>query len=153
EIHGLERVARSKVPILLLGETGTGKEMLARAAHELSRRPGPFVPVNCGAIPTTLIQSELFGVRKGAFSGADSDRAGIFVAAQGGTLFLDEIAELPEPSQVTLLRVLQSGEVMALGSARAVHADVRVVAATLQDLRARVSSGRFRDDLFARLRG
>ena len=147
------RVARARVPILLLGETGTGKEMLARAAHDISGRKGPFVAVNCGAIPATLIESELFGARKGAFSGAHTDRAGKVVAAQDGTLFLDEIAELPEASQAAMLRVLQEGEVQVLGATTPVHVDVRIVAATHHDLGERVAAARFRTDLYARLRG
>jgi transcriptional regulator with GAF, ATPase, and Fis domain len=111
------------------------------------------VAINCGAIPAALIESELFGVRKGAFSGALADRAGKVASADGGTLFLDEIAELPESAQAALLRVLQDGEVVALGSARVAHVDVRIVAATHQDLPERVASGRFRNDLYARLRG
>ena len=114
----LTRVTRSTVPILIQGETGTGKEMLARAAHALSQRRGLFIAVNCGAIPATLIESELFGARRGAFSGASADRTGMVAAAHGGTLFLDEIAELPEASQAALLRVLQDGEVVPLGSAQ-----------------------------------
>ena len=153
DLRLLARIARARVPILLLGETGTGKELLARATHELSRRPGPFVAVNCGAIPATLIESELFGARKGAFTGASADRIGAVAAAHDGTLFLDEIAELPEPSQAALLRVLQDGEVVALGGTRPIRVDVRVVAATHQDLRERVAAGRFRNDLYARVRG
>ncbi len=153
ELRLLARIASSKVPVLLLGASGTGKEMTARAVHELSERTGPFVAVNCGALPDGLIASELFGARKGAFSGAVADRAGTVAAANGGTLFLDEIAELPESSQVALLRVLQSGEVVALGSSTAVTVDIRVIAATNRDLEQCVASGRFRGDLYARLRG
>jgi len=153
DLQLLARVARSRVPVLLLGETGTGKELLARATHELSGRAGPFVAVNCGAIPATLIESELFGARKGAYTGASADRAGTVVAAHRGTLFLDEIAELPDPSQAALLRVLQEGEVVALGETRPVRVDVRLVSATHQDLAERVAAGRFRNDLHARVRG
>jgi transcriptional regulator of acetoin/glycerol metabolism len=152
ELRLLARVAASKVPILFLGESGTGKEMTARAVHALSRRPGSFVAVNCGALPEGLVASELFGARKGAFSGAVADRAGTVVAAQDGTLFLDEIAELPEPSQAALLRVFQDGEVVALGSSTPVTVDVRIVAATNRNLAECVATGRFRGDLFARLR-
>ncbi len=149
----LERVAPTGVPVLIGGESGTGKEMLARAVHELSGREGPFVPLNCGALAPTIIESELFGHRKGAFSGASEARPGFVRAADGGTLFLDEVAELPESSQVKLLRVLQEKEVVPVGETRAIKVDVRVVAATHQDLPARVTDGRFRQDLFARLAG
>lgn len=153
ELELFARVARSKVPIVLQGETGTGKEMLARAAHEASGRSGAFVAVNCGAIPEALVESELFGVRKGAFSGAHTDRAGAVAAADTGTLFLDEVAELPESSQAALLRVLQEGEVVPLGSTRPVPVDVRILAASHLSLADRVASGRFRNDLHARLKG
>jgi transcriptional regulator with AAA-type ATPase domain len=149
----LLRLARSSVPVLLLGATGTGKEVLARAVHAASGRAGPFVAVNCGAVARTLIESELFGARKGSFSGATEDRPGLVRAADRGTLFLDEIAELPEPSQVALLRVLQEQEVLPVGETRPVQVDVRVVAATHADLAARVADGRFRGDLYARLSG
>ncbi|HKE18005.1 MAG TPA: sigma 54-interacting transcriptional regulator [Kofleriaceae bacterium] len=149
----LARVAASPLPVLLLGETGTGKEMAARAVHALSRRAGPFVAVNCGGLPETLVASELFGARKGAFSGADADRVGLVQEANRGTLFLDEIAELPEASQAVLLRVLQERELIPLGATRAVPVDIRVVAATHQNLAERVSARRFRKDLYARLRG
>jgi len=149
----LLKIAPSSVQVLIRGETGTGKELTARAIHELSGRRGPFVPVNCGAIPRTLIESELFGSKRGAFSGARDDRDGLVRRADGGTLFLDEIAELPEESQVALLRVLQEGEVRPVGSADAIKVDVRVVAATHQDLEARISAGKFRQDLYARLIG
>lgn len=149
----LVKIAPSPVAVLIRGETGTGKELTARAIHDLSRRRGPFVPVNCGAIPRTLIESELFGSKRGAFSGARDDREGLVRRADGGTLFLDEIAELPEESQVALLRVLQEGEVRPVGSADSVQVDVRIVAATHQDLEARIAAGKFRQDLYARLVG
>ena len=149
----LMKIAPAAVPVLIRGETGTGKELTARAIHELSRRRGAFVPVNCGALPRSLVESELFGSRRGAFSGARDDREGLVRRADGGTLFLDEIAELPEESQVALLRVLQEGEVRPIGAADALHIDVRVVAATHQDLEARIAEGRFRQDLYARLVG
>jgi sigma54-dependent transcription regulator len=149
----LLKIAPSTVPVLIRGETGTGKELTAKAIHELSGRRGPFVAVNCGAIPRTLIESELFGSKRGAFSGARDDREGLVRRADGGTLFLDEIAELPEESQVALLRVLQEGEVRPVGSADAIRVDVRVVAATHQDLEARIAAGKFRQDLYARLIG
>jgi DNA-binding NtrC family response regulator len=149
----LVKIAPSTVPVLIRGETGTGKELTARAIHDLSKRRGSFVAVNCGALPRTLIESELFGSKRGAFSGAQDDREGLVRRADGGTLFLDEIAELPEQSQVALLRVLQEGEVRPLGAAQSIHVDVRVVAATHQDLEARIADGRFRQDLYARLVG
>ncbi len=147
------RVARSSVPVLILGETGTGKEMLARAVHQLSRRAGPFVAINCGGLPESLVASELFGAKKGAFSGADADRIGLVQEADRGTLFLDEVAELPEASQAVLLRVLQERELVPLGGTRAIPVDIRVVAATHEDLAERVASRRFRKDLYGRLRG
>jgi DNA-binding NtrC family response regulator len=153
ELSTLLRVARTTAPVLLLGETGTGKEVLARAVHAASGRSGPFVPVNCAAIVRTLIESELFGVKRGAFSGAGEDRAGLVRSAHGGTLFLDEIAELPEPAQAALLRVLQEQEVLPVGATRAVPVDLRVVAATHQELPPRVADGRFRADLHSRLIG
>jgi DNA-binding NtrC family response regulator len=121
--------------------------------HDLSGRSGPFLPINCGALPRNLIESELFGHKRGAFSGAHEDREGIVRRAHGGTLFLDEIAELPAESQVALLRVLQEGEVRIVGSNDAIKVDVRIVAATHQDIPARIADGRFRQDLYARLSG
>jgi DNA-binding NtrC family response regulator len=153
DLRTLERIAPSAVPILLEGETGTGKEVLARALHLESRRPGAFVAVNCGALPANLIESELFGARRGAFSGAVVDREGLVQAAHRGTLFLDEIAELPVTAQATLLRVLQTGEVRPLGDTAAVQLDLRVIAATHEDLAQRVERGGFRRDLYARLKG
>jgi MoxR-like ATPase len=149
----LARVASTDVPIVVRGETGTGKELVARAIHRLSRRKGPFVAVNCGALPETLVEAELFGARRGAFSGATADRVGLVRGADGGTLFLDEIAELRPSSQAALLRVLQEREVMALGDTRAVKVDVRFCAATHRDLEDMVARGTFRDDLYARLLG
>jgi len=149
----LTKIAPTPVPVLIWGETGTGKELVARAVHERSGRRGAFVPVNCGALPRHLVESELFGHRRGAFSGARDDHDGLVRRADGGTLFLDEIAELPEESQVALLRVLQEGEVRPVGASEALTVDVRVVAATHQDLKARIASGRFRRDLYARLAG
>jgi transcriptional regulator with AAA-type ATPase domain len=149
----LTKTAPSTIPILIRGETGTGKELIARAIHDLSGRRGAFVPVNCGALPRTLVESELFGSKRGAFSGAQVDRDGLVRRADGGTLFLDEIAELPEESQVALLRVLQEGEVRPVGASDAIRVDLRVIAATHQDLEARIMEGRFRRDLYARLIG
>jgi transcriptional regulator of acetoin/glycerol metabolism len=149
----LSRIARSRVPVLLLGETGTGKEVLAAAIHELSGRPGVLVPVNCGALPATLVESQLFGHVRGAFSGATRDEPGYVRSADGGTLLLDEIGDLPAPSQAALLRVLQESEVVAVGTTRAVPVDVRVIAATHAPIVELTQSGEFRDDLFARLAG
>jgi DNA-binding NtrC family response regulator len=149
----LAQLAPTATPILLHGETGTGKEIVARAVHVLSRRPGPFVAVNCGALPGTLVESELFGYRKGAFSGATTDRLGLIRSADRGTLFLDEIGDLPPPSQAALLRVLQEREVMPLGASRPVPVDLKLVCATHHDLRAAIERGRFRSDLYARLAG
>jgi transcriptional regulator of acetoin/glycerol metabolism len=153
ELLRLPSIARSVVPVVTLGETGTGKELVARALHALSGRAGPFVAVNCGAIAPTLLESELFGHRKGAFSGAVEGRPGLVRAAHGGTLFLDEIADLPAAAQAAFLRVLQEKEVLAVGSTEPVAVDVRVVAATHVDLEAAVAAGRFRADLFARIAG
>ena len=146
-------IARSAVPVIIGGESGTGKELVARALHRLSGRPGPFVAVNCGALSRTLIEGELFGHRKGAFSGADEDRPGLLRSADRGTLFLDEVAELPPSAQAALLRVLQEGEVLAVGATRPVKVDLRVLAATHVDLESAVDGGRFRGDLLARLSG
>ena len=146
------RLARSQAPIFIQGESGTGKELVAREIHNhSSRAPGPFVPVNCGAIPGELIESELFGHHKGAFTGASRDKPGLFRAAEGGTLFLDEIAELPLPLQVSLLRVLQERRVRPVGGTEEVPVDVRIVSASHQDLNQAVAEGRFRQDLFFRL--
>jgi transcriptional regulator of acetoin/glycerol metabolism len=153
EIDALVRIAASSIPVLLRGETGTGKEITARAVHLLSKRPGAFVPVNCGAIPASLVESHLFGHTKGAFSGAVRDEPGFVRSASGGTLFLDEIGDLPATSQAALLRVLQEGEVIPVGATRAVAVDLRVVAATHQQLEALVARGAFRVDLLARLDG
>ena len=148
----LARVARAPVPIAVSGETGTGKELVARAVHALSGR-GPLVAVNCGALPATLLQAELFGARRGAVTGATQDRPGLVRSADGGTLFLDEIGDLPAACQVALLRVLEGGEVLPLGESRPVRVDVRVVTATHMTLDEMVLTGAFRTDLYARLSG
>ena len=148
----VRRVADSRAPVLLLGETGTGKGLIARAIHaESSRASEPFVAVNCAAIPETLLESELFGHVKGAFTGASADRVGLFAQAQHGTLFLDEIAELSAPLQAKLLHVLETGQVRAVGSDRERRVDARVIAATHRDLRRRVADNAFREDLLYRL--
>ena len=148
----VERVAPSDAAVAILGDTGTGKELVARALHARSPRAnGPFIPVNCSAIAETLIESELFGHEKGAFSGAERLRKGAFEEAAGGTIFLDEIGELPFDLQAKLLRTLELGEVKRVGASRPITVDVRVVAATHRDLRAQVRAGKFREDLFYRL--
>ena len=146
------QVARSDAPVLLLGETGSGKEVVARAIHRQSpRAEAPFIRVNCGAIPDELIDSELFGHERGSFTGAVAQRRGWFERADGGTLFLDEVAEMPLQAQVRLLRVLQDGLVLRVGGEQSIAVNVRVVAATHQDLRAMIRDGRFREDLWYRL--
>jgi len=147
----VERVARSEATVLVIGETGTGKELIARHIHAQSGRAGPFIAVNCGAFSESLIDAELFGHESGAFTGASQARAGWFEAANGGTLFLDEIGDLSMALQVKLLRVLQERQVVRLGSRRAIPLDVRLVAATNVDLHKAVAAGRFRSDLFYRL--
>jgi pSer/pThr/pTyr-binding forkhead associated (FHA) protein len=153
ELARIRQIASSEIPILIEGESGTGKEVMARAIHGLSGRRGTFVPVNCGALPENLVESELFGYKKGAFSGAQSDHPGLVKAADGGTLFLDEIGDLPASSQAALLRVLQEREVMPVGGTKATPIDLRVVAATHRDLDDMVADQAFRHDLFARLAG
>jgi len=147
----IERAAPSSATMLLTGESGTGKEVAARLVHELSGREGAFVAVNVGAVPETLLESELFGHEKGAFTGADMRRLGLFETAQRGTLFLDEIGELPIHLQVKLLRVVQEKKISRLGSSAALPVDVRLVAATNRDLEEEVRAGRFREDLYYRI--
>ena len=152
-VDALTRVAPSTVPVLLLGETGTGKEVAARALHALSGRRGAFVAVNCGGLAPQLLESELFGHRQGAFSGAQHDRPGHLRSADRGTLFLDEIGDLPLPAQAALLRALEERAVVPVGESLPVATDFRLVAATNADLPAMIAAGRFRDDLHARLLG
>jgi len=146
------RVSESRSTVLLQGESGTGKELIARAVHGNSpRRDKPFVPVNCGALPDTLLESEMFGYEKGAFTGAVGTKTGLFESANGGTLFLDEVGELGQALQVKLLRVMQDHEVRRVGSTNSIKVDVRIIAATNRDLEQFVKDGKFRDDLFYRL--
>ncbi len=148
----IEQVASTNANVLILGESGTGKEVVARNIHELSNRAkGPFVPINCGAIPAELLESELFGHEKGAFTGAFSARKGRFELAEGGTLFLDEIGDMPQPMQVKLLRVLQERTFERVGGSKSLKANVRIIAATHQQLEEMIKSGDFREDLYYRL--
>jgi DNA-binding NtrC family response regulator len=148
----IAQVARTEAAVLLTGESGSGKELAARKIHELSRRAsGPYVPVNCATLTESILESELFGHERGAFTGAHSSRRGMFEEASGGTIFLDEIGDVPAKMQAQLLRVLQEGEVRRVGGTAAINVDVRVVAATNRDLAADVSSGRMREDLYYRL--
>ncbi|HET7849531.1 MAG TPA: sigma-54 dependent transcriptional regulator [Pseudolabrys sp.] len=151
-LHAAEKAARSEIPTLIEGESGVGKELIARAIHGSGeRRAKPFVAVNCGALPDTLVESILFGHEKGAFTGATEKHVGKFVEADGGTLFLDEIGELPPAAQIKLLRALQEGEVDPVGARKSVKVDVRIISATNRNLIADVKAGRFREDLFYRL--
>ena len=150
--HMIEQVAPTEATVLILGESGTGKEVVARNIHyQSARREAPFVPINCGAIPQELLESELFGHEKGAFTGAISARQGRFEMAEGGTLFLDEIGDMPLPMQVKLLRVLQEKTFERVGSNKSISTDVRIIAATHRDLEDHIKDGRFREDLFYRL--
>lgn len=148
----VQKLARSQAPVYISGESGTGKEMVARMIHRLGpRADGAFVPVNCGAIPSELMESEFFGHKKGSFTGASADREGLFQAANGGTLFLDEIADLPTSMQVKLLRAIQEKSVRPIGAEREIKVDVRILSATHKDLQKEVDAGRFRQDLFYRI--
>src|SRR5690606_30627160 len=146
------KLARSQAPVYVSGESGSGKELVARLIHDQGPRADkPFVPVNCGAIPSELMESEFFGHKKGSFTGAIEDKQGLFQAAQGGTLFLDEVADLPLGMQVKLLRAIQEKAVRAVGGQQEMLVDVRILCATHKDLAAEVAAGRFRQDLFYRL--
>lgn len=148
----VEKVADSNANVLVQGESGTGKELVARALHKRSQRSGePFLAVNCGALPETLLESELFGHKKGSFTGATTDKKGLFRSADRGTLFLDEIGEMPHQLQVKLLRAVQEQEVTPIGASKPVSFDVRIIAATNKELEKEVNEGRFREDLFYRL--
>ena len=148
----IAKLARSQAPVLVTGDSGSGKELAARLIHDLGpRADGPFVPVNCGAIPTELMESEFFGHRKGSFTGANADKEGLFQAADGGTLMLDEVADLPLHMQVKLLRVIQEKAVMPIGAREEVAVDVRILSATHQPLKPLVETGKFRSDLYFRL--
>ncbi|AMN47804.1 two-component system, NtrC family, response regulator PilR [Steroidobacter denitrificans] len=148
----IARVARSQAPVHIYGESGTGKELVAHLIHDAGvRRDGPFVPVNCGAIPSELMESELFGHKKGSFTGAIADKQGLIQSAEGGTLFLDEIADLPLHMQVKLLRVIQEKRVRPVGESKEIPIDVRILSATHKNLAAQVADGKFREDLFYRI--
>lgn len=147
----IKKVAKANSTVLILGESGTGKELVAKALHRLSGRTGKLVPVNCGAIPEDILESELFGHEKGAFTGAVSSRMGRFELADGGTIFLDEIGDMSPKLQVKLLRVLQERKIEPVGSTRSISLNVRIITATNKDLREEVKAGRFREDLYYRL--
>ena len=150
----IRRLAGTRLPVVILGQTGTGKELVAKALHDFgTNRHGPFIPIHCGALPSELLESELFGHLKGSFTGALRDQRGLVEAAHNGTLFLDEIGEMPLAMQVKLLRFLQDGSFTPLGARESRRVDVRVVAATHRDLEAMVNDGSFREDLYYRLKG
>jgi sigma-54 dependent transcriptional regulator, acetoin dehydrogenase operon transcriptional activator AcoR len=153
QLRALQDVARSSLPVLILGPSGTGKELIARGVHALSGRAGSFVGVNCGALPENLVEAELFGARRGAFTGANEDRPGLVRTSDQGTLFLDEIGDLPLRAQPTLLRTLQEREVLPVGSTRPISVDLRLIAATHHDLGLLADKQQFRDDLLARISG
>lgn len=147
-----KQIARSEVPALILGDTGTGKELMANAIHQVSLRTNkPIKTINCGALSETLVDSTLFGHKKGAFTGAEKDHPGLFEQADGGTFFQDEVGELSLSVQVKLLRALQQGEVIRLGDTKTINVGIRIIAATHQDLSKLVNEGKFREDLFYRL--
>jgi two-component system response regulator HydG len=151
-LRTLDRIVDSELPVLITGESGTGKELIARAIHENGNRAGrAFVRENCAAIPESLLESELFGYRRGAFTGALQDKKGLFEEGDGGCVFLDEIGEMSLNMQAKLMRVLQEGEIRPVGASATIHVDVRLISATNQDLRRLVAEGRFREDLFFRL--
>ena len=152
-LESIAKIAVTNLELLISGETGTGKELVARAVHELSQRKGEFVAVNCGAIPPNMIEGQMFGWRRGAFSGAVNDRPGLIRSAEGGTLFLDEIGDLPLAPQAALLRALQEGAVVPIGDSQPIEVNFRLVAASHRDLRKMVDKGLFREDLLARIRG
>ena len=148
----IRKLARSQAPVHILGESGTGKELVAQQIHLRSaRHDKPFIPVNCGAIPTELMESEFFGHKKGSFTGANKDKTGLFKAADGGTLFLDEVAELPANMQVKLLRAIQENAIRPVGESHEQKIDVRILSATNRNLKALVETGEFRNDLYFRL--
>jgi sigma-54 specific flagellar transcriptional regulator A len=147
----INKVANANSTVLILGETGTGKELVAEAVHKSSKKKGQFVPVNCAAIPSELLESELFGHEKGAFTGADKARAGRFEMSSGGTLFLDEIGDIPLPLQAKLLRALESKKIQKVGGGKEILLDLRMVCATHQNLEQKVAEGSFRADLFYRI--
>jgi two-component system, NtrC family, response regulator HydG len=152
-VNRLQRIAPTDVTVLIQGETGTGKELVAKAIHQNSpRKKRPFVPLNCAALSEHILESELFGHIRGAFTDASADRQGKFEYANGGTLFLDEVGDMPVPTQIKLLRVLESGEITRVGSNEPLHVDVRILSATNRDLESAVSSGAFREDLYHRLK-
>jgi DNA-binding NtrC family response regulator len=153
QFRALREIARAPIPVLILGPSGTGKELVARAVHALSRRGGRFVGVNCGALTKSLVEAELFGARRGAFTGASEDRIGLVRSSDQGTLFLDEVGELAECAQPTLLRALQEREVLSVGATKPVPVDLRLIAATHRNLEVLAPERRFREDLLARISG
>jgi len=150
-LNKIQKLSRSQAPVFIHGESGSGKELIARSIHELSPREGDFIAINCGAIPSELMESEFFGHKKGSFTGANNDKAGLFLSAQGGTLFLDEVADLPLDMQVKLLRAIQEKSVRPVGSEKEIPVDVRILSATHKNLQEEINTGRFRQDLFFRI--